>query len=156
MPSALLNREPNNNDYDVIIVGGSHAGLSAALTLYRALHRCVIFDSSKPRDTSGAPVHLASGWDGANAEKLKEVQVSELKSTGLIDFVSRAVVSAKKLSDGTFEVTDDSNVLWKGKKILLAIGMQEVYPKIPGYAENYGSTMSENAFACCQTCTDNS
>jgi thioredoxin reductase len=143
MPSALLNNEATDNNYDVIIVGGSHAGLSAALTLYRALHRCVIFDSSKPRDTSGAPVHLTSAWDGADAEKLKDAQVSELKSTGLIDFVSRAVVSAKKQSDGTFEVVDDRNVLWRGKKMLLAIGMQEVFPDIAGYAENYGSTMSE-------------
>lgn len=132
----------NEHDlYDVLIVGGSHAGLSAALTLSRALHRCVIFDSSAPRDSSGTKVRLASGWDGSDPGKMKEAQRSELEAKGIIDFVSRAVVSAKKLADGTFEAVDENNIIWKGRRMLMAIGMQEIYPEIEGYAENYGTRM---------------
>lgn len=141
MPSTSEIATSEHDLYDVLIVGGSHAGLSAALTLYRALHQCVIFDSSAPRNSSGTKLHLTSGWDGSNPEKLKEAQRSELEATGIIDFVSRAVASAKKLPDGTFEVTDESNVVWKGRRMILAIGMHDVYPGIEGYAENYGTRM---------------
>lgn len=130
-----------DNVYDVLIIGGSHAGLSAALTLSRALHRCAILDSSAPRDVSGSEVRLVSGWNGEKPSKMRDAQVSELKATGIIDFVPSGAIAAKKISNGTFEATSGDGVIWKGRKMLLAIGMQEIYPSIPGYAENYGASM---------------
>lgn len=65
----------------------------------------------------------------------------ELRATGLVRFVPRKVVSATKGTDGLFEVVDSEGEHWKSKKILLALGVQDVFPDIEGFAENYGRSM---------------
>jgi thioredoxin reductase len=132
--------DSNSSITDVIIIGGSHAGLSAALTLYRATHTSLIFDSGTPRNAISNHVHMTPGWDNKSPNELREVSREELQATGLVKFVSRKVVSAKFV-DGLFEVVDSGGEHWKGKKILLALGVREVFPNIEGFAENYGKSM---------------
>lgn len=126
---------------DVLIIGGSHAGLSAALTLYRALHSCIIFDSGTPRNALSTPTHLTSSWENEDPQKLREKSKAELVESGLVQFVSTTVKSAKKNLDGTFEVIDEKNVTWRGRKLLFASGVLETHPDIEGYTENYGKLM---------------
>ncbi|KAK6212332.1 hypothetical protein LQW54_005465 [Pestalotiopsis sp. IQ-011] len=123
---------------DVIIIGGSHAGLSAALTLYRACHTSLIFDAGAPRNAKADHVHMTPGFDNKTPNELREVARDELRATGLAQFVPQKVVTATKTPDGLFEVVDGAGKHWKGRKILLALGVQEKYPDIEGYAENYG------------------
>ena len=130
-----------NDIPDAIIIGGSHAGLSAALTLYRATHTSLIFDAGAPRNAIADHVHMTPGWDRKSPNELREVSRQELLETGLIRVVSRKVVSATKGSEGLFEVVDSEGEKWKSKKILLALGVQEKFPDIEGFAENYGRLM---------------
>ncbi|KAI1457511.1 thioredoxin reductase [Annulohypoxylon moriforme] len=127
--------------YDVIIIGGSYAGLSAALTLYRATHTCLIFDSGDPRNALSTQTRLTSGWENEEPQKLREASRTELQNSGLVQFVSRTVRSTSKNQDGTFDVVDEEQAIWKGRKILLATGVKETYPDIEGYAENYGTSI---------------
>jgi gliotoxin/aspirochlorine biosynthesis thioredoxin reductase len=127
--------------YDVIIVGGSYAGLSAALTLYRATHKCLIFDSGTPRNALSTDTRLTSGWEAQDPQNLRDKSRAELESSGLVDFVASIVKKAKKLENGTFQVTDENSETWRGRKILLSTGVKEIYPSLPGYAENYGTSM---------------
>lgn len=122
---------------DVLIVGGSHAGLSAALTLYRALHTSVIFDSRKPRNWCSSPTHLTPTWEHQSPEKLREASRAELQESGLCCFVEAEVERAEKLSNGLFQATDSNGGLWLGKKILLATGVKDIFPSLDGYQENY-------------------
>ncbi|KAK8053329.1 hypothetical protein PG996_012630 [Apiospora saccharicola] len=124
---------------DAIIVGGSHAGLSAALTLYRANYTSLIFDFGTPRNAHADHVHMVPGWADKSPNDLRGKSHDELLKTGLVKIVERRlVVSAAKLEDGTFEVVDDKGDHWKGRKMVLAYGVEEKHPDIPGYTDNYG------------------
>ena len=141
--------------YDALIIGAGHAGLSAALTLYRQQHTSLIFDSGSPRNSWPTPTHALPGWEGSSAEDLRAASRKELQNTGLASFVESKVekVVRTRLSlqqqqggneegeeDG-FEVTDSEGRKWRGRKVLLAIGKQTVWPDIPGYRENYPEKM---------------
>lgn len=127
--------------YDVIIIGGSYSGLAAALTLYRATHTCIIFDSGAQRNIRAGQVRLTSGWEGRDPQTLRTASRTELRKSGLVEFVDRRVDLAKKNLNGVFEVVDSGGSTWTGRKILLAIGAEEIYPDIDGYADNYASSM---------------
>ncbi|KAI1422001.1 hypothetical protein F5Y12DRAFT_717865 [Xylaria sp. FL1777] len=126
----------NDRAYDVLIVGGGHAGLSAALTLYRHLHRVLIFDTGKPRDAWSQPIHVVSGWEGRQAKELRLAARAELLSTGLIDFEDDEAISVVQV-DSRFEVTTAQGKQFSGRKLLISIGSQNVFPNIPGFKENY-------------------
>lgn len=69
---------------DVIIIGGSHAGLSAALTLCRACHTSLILDIGAPRNAKADHVHMTPGFDNKTPDELREVARDELRATGLV------------------------------------------------------------------------
>ncbi|OTB04089.1 hypothetical protein M426DRAFT_321184 [Hypoxylon sp. CI-4A] len=121
---------------DVLIVGGSHAGLSAALTLYRALHTTIIFDSRKPRNSYSTPVRLTSTWEHEQPEKMREASRKELLDAGFTTFVHTEVAKIEKKGD-LFQVTDEGGIKWLGKKLLLATGTSDVFPNTIGYRDFY-------------------
>ncbi|KAK8119954.1 uncharacterized protein PG998_004580 [Apiospora kogelbergensis] len=131
----------NPTKYDVIIIGGGHAGMSAALTLYRHLHTCLILDTAKPRNAWPLPCHAVSGWEGRKPEELRAASRAELLATGLVTFVDSEAVSFTRESDGDLEITDSRGHNWTGRKLLIASGKRNVFPDIPGYAENYPERM---------------
>ena len=126
--------------FDALIVGGGHAGLSAALTLYRQQHTSLIFDTHKPRNAWSTSTHILAGWEGAQAEALRSESRLELLQTGLVTFRDCEAQSVEKTGFG-FEVIDAEGQRWKGKKLLLAMGKRNVFPGIPGYAANYPDKM---------------
>jgi len=128
------------SDYDVLIVGGGHAGLSAGLTLYRHLHKVLIFDTGKPRDEWSQPTHVVSGWEGRQAKELRLTSRAELVRTGLVGFEDEEAVSVAKAENG-FVITTVSGKKFAGKKLLIAVGSQNVFPSIPGYSDNYPELM---------------
>ncbi|KAI3326350.1 hypothetical protein HD806DRAFT_490050 [Xylariaceae sp. AK1471] len=133
----------NDKVYDVLIVGGGHAGLSAALTLYRHLHSVLILDTSKPRDAWSQPTHVVSGWEGRQAEALRATARIELANTGLVDFELDEAQSVRRVADG-FEIITEGGKHFGGRKLLIAVGKGNVFPDIPGFAENY----PERIFHC--------
>lgn len=137
---------------DVLIIGGSHAGLSAALTLYRGLHTCIIFDSSRPRTRSAdgstlGRIHLTPTWEHSSPEAMKAASRKELSEFGseFISFVDDVEIkSVRKRSDGLFEASSsqDGSRKWTGRKLLLATGARDVFPvDLPGYGELYARGM---------------
>ncbi len=127
---------------DVLILGGSHAGLSAALTLYRALHTCIVFDTHRPRNRWDTPVHIMPTWDHQSAEEKREVSRAELQKCGTIRFVDFGVEEVSRTDDELFRVVDSRGEKWLGRKLLLAIGSTDIFPSLEGYEENFGRAMS--------------
>lgn len=129
---------------DVLIIGGSHAGLSAALTLYRALHTAVVFDCNKPRNDYSTPVRLTPTWENQSTDKLRDTARQELLSAGLTTFVDAAVQTVEQRPDGLFKLVDERDHTWVGRKVLLAIGARDVFPDLPGYPELFTQGMYVN------------
>ncbi|KAI1322271.1 thioredoxin reductase [Xylariaceae sp. FL0255] len=129
---------------DVLIIGGGHAGLSAALTTYRALLKTTIFDTQEPRNSWNTEIHLMPTWDSKTLSENLAASRRELEKTGLVDFVNARIQSVEKMVDGTFKATDATGKQWIGRKVLLAFGSSNVFPSIPGYAESF----ARNIYPC--------
>ncbi|ORY14661.1 thioredoxin reductase [Clohesyomyces aquaticus] len=129
---------------DVLIIGGSHAGLSAALTLYRALHTSIIFDSHRPRNNYSTPVRLTATWEHEEPEKFKQASRKELEDAGYTTFVDTEITTVRKTDEGLFEVVSREGEKWVGRKLLFAIGSRDIFPQIPGYEALY----TQRIFQC--------
>lgn len=126
---------------DVLIIGGSYAGLSAALTLCRALHTCIIFDNKTPRNHYSTPMRLTSTWEHRSPEEMLKGSRNELLEAGYTKFVSSGVEKIEKLDDGRFRLSDDAGTHWLGRKVLFATGAQDVFPSVEGYESLYTKLM---------------
>ncbi|KAF2690574.1 FAD/NAD(P)-binding domain-containing protein [Lentithecium fluviatile CBS 122367] len=124
-------------DADVLILGGGHAGLSGALTLVRHQHDILIFDNGSPRNRWDTPMHVLPTWEHRSPKAFRERSRRELQSTGLVKFVDEKIVKTERKNESLFHVTSSSGKKWSGRKLMVAVGSEFVYPDIPGYGENF-------------------
>jgi len=127
------------NPFDVVVVGGGPAGLSAALWLARYLHHVVVIDSGDPRNWETRGVNGFLGHQGIRSPELREIGRAEGAAFG-VQFVSGIVDTAENETGDLFTVRlrDGSSI--EGRRILLAIGIKDVWPAIPGLSDCYGET----------------
>jgi len=124
--------------WDVIVVGGGAAGLSAALTLGRALRRVVVVDSGQPRNRFAAHMHAVLGNEGTDPAALLERGRAEAAAYGVTFRDGRATgVSAE---ERTVRVTTTAGEL-TARALVVASGLTDELPEIPGLAERWGSTV---------------
>ncbi|MHA7189276.1 NAD(P)/FAD-dependent oxidoreductase [Arthrobacter sp. MDT2-16] len=122
--------------YDVVIVGGGVSGLSAALVLGRARRNVVIIDAGTPRN---APADAAYGFitrDGTAPERLVALAREDLEPYG-VDFVDGSAGNAREVPEG-WSVTTADGVSVQGRHLVLATGLRDVLPDIPGAREAWG------------------
>lgn len=133
----------NASEADVLIIGGSHAGLSAALTLARHQIDVLILDANAPRNGWKTPTHTLPTWEHQSPDRLREASRKELEKTGLVRFVAAQITTflPPAMRDGLFEVQDAQGRKWKGKKLLSATGVEFAFPSIPGYGANFPDRM---------------
>lgn len=119
----------DTNQYDVIIVGGSYSGLSAAMALGRLLKSVLIIDSGLPCNRQTPHSHNFITQDGqmplAIANKAKE----QVLAYQTVSFYQGLAVSGKKTLNG-FEITTDLNDVFGGKKLIFATGIKDIMPDI--------------------------
>ncbi|MGE5351016.1 MAG: NAD(P)/FAD-dependent oxidoreductase [Acidobacteriota bacterium] len=128
-----------NNNYDVIIIGGGPAGLSAAIVLGRSRRRVLILDSGKPRNIKAKFMHGYLTRDGIKPLEFLRLGSEELKQYE-IDKQQMEVSEVLPLGHG-FEVTGSEGDKFYSKKILLATGIKDNIPAIEGIHELYGSSV---------------
>jgi thioredoxin reductase len=141
-PIPLLAFEKNrtmedNSNFDVIIIGGSYAGLSAAMTLGRSLRNVLIIDAGDPCNKQTPHSHNFITHDGATPAVISQKAKIQVLKYPTVEFIQDYAVSASKTKLG-FEVFTKSGKKFKGKKIIFATGIKDVFPKIKGFEECWG------------------
>ena len=132
------------SSFDVLIVGAGPAGLAAALALCRQLYRTVVFDSGKYRNSVSKHMHTVPSWDHRDSKDFRAAARKEILSRyHTTTFVDQGVESLqhKAAGGGTFEATTSDGKTYTGKKVIVATGVKDIYPDIPGYAECWGRTI---------------
>ncbi|MEE6282151.1 NAD(P)/FAD-dependent oxidoreductase [Georgenia sunbinii] len=121
---------------DVVVVGGGAAGLGAALTLARARRRVTVVDGGQPRNAPADGVHALLGLDGVSPAELLRRGRDEVTGYGG-EIVAGQVVDAVAVADG-FAVTLADGVTIRARRLVIATGLLDELPEIPGVAELWG------------------
>jgi thioredoxin reductase len=132
-----MNREATSPTWDCIVVGAGPAGLNAALVLGRARRRVLVLDSAQPRNYATHQMHGVLGHDGLDPAELRARGRTELGRYGVE--VGTAEVQAAEALNGTVRVTSSRGADLT-RTVLLATGMLDEVPDIPGFAEVWGTT----------------
>lgn len=127
----------SSNVYDCIIVGGSYAGLSAAMALGRSFKKTLVIDAGKPCNRNTPHSHNFIGSDGVAPSFILEKARQELGRYTSVSFYSGEAITAGKETNGFFVKTSEGNVL-KTKKIILAGGIRDLLPEIKGFDACWG------------------
>ncbi|HEX2274620.1 MAG TPA: NAD(P)/FAD-dependent oxidoreductase [Acidimicrobiales bacterium] len=122
--------------YDVVVVGGGAAGLSGALTLGRARRSVLVVDGGEPRNAPASGVHGFLTRDGVNPSALLEAGREEVRRYGA-DLLDGRVASAERVEDG-FVVTLDDGGSVGARRLLVATGLVDELPDVPGVRERWG------------------
>jgi thioredoxin reductase len=126
--------------YDVAIVGGGPAGLCAALWLARYLHKVVVVDSGDPRNWETRGINGYLGHQGIRSPELRTIGQEECTKFG-VEFVSGVVDTAINETGEHFAICLREGPIIEARRILLAIGIKDVWPDIPGLERCYGETV---------------
>jgi thioredoxin reductase len=123
--------------YDCIIVGGGAAGLSAALMLGRCRRRVLVCDTGEPRNRWSKSINGYLTRDGTSPQEFLGIARQELRRYPTIESRSARIVDACQANHG-FEVVSADGTRLASRKLLLATGVVDDLPGIPGLSELYG------------------
>ncbi|MBD2115130.1 MULTISPECIES: NAD(P)/FAD-dependent oxidoreductase [Cyanophyceae] len=135
-----MNVNSQTDVFDVIIVGGGPAGLTAALMLGRACKRVLVCDAGRPRNQVAHAAHGFFSRDGISPTELLQIGREQLQPYEEVEIQVGEVVDAQKLGD-RFQVTLSNGNQFVSRKLLLATGMKDSLPAIDGFAELWGSSI---------------
>lgn len=125
------------NNYEVIIIGGSYSGLSAAMALGRASRKTVIIDAGEPCNRQTPHSHNFITHDGDTPASISAKARQEVLQYPTVTFVNDKALKAIKSKD-EFEISTEAGNTYTAKKLLLATGIKDVMPDIDGFSECWG------------------
>jgi len=126
--------------YDVIVIGGSFAGLSAALQLAGSRRRVLVMDSGEPRNRFAKFSHGFFGHDGQTPSALLVKARSQLLSYSTVSFVDDMATHSAKAGE-EFVVTAATGIVRTASRLILATGVRDNLSTIPGLQERWGESM---------------
>lgn len=129
-------------DYDVAIIGGGPAGLSAAIVLGRARRRVVVIDHGQPRNYAAQTVNCYLGLEGLTPQEFRERGRKQARHYGVefLDTEAKQIIRCEE-PPTCFRIatSDGSNI--SVRKLLLATGTRDVLPSLANLTELYGKSV---------------
>lgn len=129
---------------EVAVIGGGAGGLAASIALARSLRSVIVIDAGSPRNAPSAHAHNVLGHEGVNPLDLVARGRQEAEAYG-VQFLDASVISAQH--DGQapeslgFVLETSVGVSIEAKRIVIATGLTDVLPEIPGLADGWGETV---------------
>lgn len=133
--------------YDVLIIGGGPAGLSAALNLGRSLVRVLVVDADRPRNAATLNSHGFLTRDGVPPHELRKLARAELAAYPNVEIRSRVRVASLTQTDDGFAAgigRTEATETVRTRFVLLATGLRETLPEVPNLRGFYGMSL----FSC--------
>lgn len=124
---------------DVAIVGGSFAGLTAALQLGRASRKVVVLDTGRPRNVTSPAAHGVPGWDGFAPGVILSAFRTDIAGYPTVQVRQSEVTGIGGDADAFTLETSDGRI--EARRIILAHGVRDVLPDVPGLDAGWGRTV---------------
>ena len=129
-----------HEDFDALIIGGSYAGLSAAMALGRSLRQVLIIDSGEPCNRFTPHAHNFLTLDGKSPLEISSLAKGQVSKYPSVHFHQGHVQGVRGV-DGAFGVTTDEGESFGAKKLILATGIRDILPQVKGFAECWGKSV---------------
>lgn len=126
--------------YDAVVVGGSFAGLSAAMQLARTRRKILLIDAGRPRNRFAEASHGFLGQDGVAPLEIRHRALEQLARYPNFTLLEGEAESAERCLGG-FKVGMADGHLVEAQVLVLALGVTDTLPSIPGLAERWGRTV---------------
>jgi len=126
--------------FDVIIIGGSYAGLSAAMALGRSLKTVLIIDSGLPCNRQTPHSHNFITQDGEKPAVIAAKAKEQVLKYDTVQFLDSLAVKGKK-NENNFVITTLSGEEFTAKKLIIATGIKDIMPDIKGFSACWGITV---------------
>lgn len=123
--------------YDVIVIGGSYAGMAAALQLVRARRRVLVVDAGLRRNRFASHSYGFLSQDGASPADIAQLARQQLEVYPTLTWIDGLTEAASGEKDG-FAIRTKDGVRYEGRRIVLAIGVSDELPAIEGLKERFG------------------
>lgn len=126
--------------FDVIIIGGSYAGLSAAMALGRSLKNVLVIDSGKPCNRFTPHSHNFITQDGETPSEIARKAREQVLKYDTVVFLEDYAASGIKTNSG-FEIEIASGGRFAANKLIFATGVKDIFPEIEGFEACWGKTI---------------
>jgi len=126
--------------FDVIIIGGSYSGLSAAMTLGRSLRNVLIIDAGQPcnKDTPHSQNFITQ--DDEKPHVIAEKARAQVLKYDTVKLANDFATKAKKINLG-FKISTQSGNTYEAKKLIIATGIKDILPEITGFKETWAKSV---------------
>ena len=135
-----MEAEANESHFEIGIIGGGPAGLSAAIWSARYLHSVAVIDSGDPRNWETRGINGLLGLDAIRPEELRHRGRDRCRALG-VTLLDEEVLLAERRGDDDFLMSLRGGTRVTAARLLLAIGLRDVWPRIPGLRPAYGANV---------------
>jgi thioredoxin reductase len=125
------------NDFEIIILGGSYAGLSAAMALGRAMRKVLVIDNGLPCNRTAPHSHNFLTQDGEKPSVIAAKAKQQVQQYPTVQFLTDLAIAGEKTVHN-FIITTQAGNTYTAKKLLFATGLKDNMPAVKGFSECWG------------------
>ncbi len=130
----------DHKHYEVIIIGGSYAGLAAGMSLGRALRKVLIIDSGQPCNRQTPYSHNFITQDGTPPQEIASLARQQVEKYTTVKFLTGLASTGRQTETG-FEIDTAAGEIFTAQKLIFATGIRDLLDDLPGLSECWGKSV---------------